>query len=72
MWWMVNATPPPLYPREWSGTSYTGGWVGPTAGLDACGKSRPPPGLDTRSVQLVESRYTNYSSLAYVKRGQQL
>jgi len=33
------------YPRERPGTHCTGGWVGPRAGLDKCGKSRPPPGL---------------------------
>ena len=31
----------PLYPRERPGTHCTGGWVGPRAGLDGCGKSRP-------------------------------
>jgi len=31
--WVVNATPRPLYPREWPGTRYTGGWVSPRAGL---------------------------------------
>jgi len=29
-----------LYPRERPGTHCTGGWVGPRAGLDRCGKSR--------------------------------
>jgi hypothetical protein len=28
-------------PREIPGTHCTGGWVGPRAGLDRCGKSRP-------------------------------
>jgi len=28
-------------PREGPGTHCTGGWVGPRAGLDRCGKSRP-------------------------------
>ena len=32
--------PAALYPRERPGTHCTGGWVGPTAGLDRCGKSR--------------------------------
>ena len=27
--------------------------MGPRAGLDGCGKSRPPPGFDPRTVQLV-------------------
>ena len=34
--------------------------MGPGAGLDGCGKSRPPPGFDPRTVQLVASCYTNY------------
>jgi hypothetical protein len=39
--WVVKATARPLCPRERHGTHYTGGWVGPRAGLDGCGKSRP-------------------------------
>ena len=38
---MVNATPWPLYPQERPGTHCIGGWVGPRAGLDGCGKSPP-------------------------------
>jgi hypothetical protein len=30
-----------IYPRERPGTHCTGSWVGPRAGLDRCGKSRP-------------------------------
>ena len=33
--------PAALYPRERADTHCTGGWVGPRAGLDRCGKSRP-------------------------------
>jgi len=33
--------PAALYPRERPGTHCTGGWVGPRAGMDRCGKSRP-------------------------------
>jgi hypothetical protein len=33
--------PAAIYPREEPGTHCTGGWVGPRAGLDRCGKSRP-------------------------------
>jgi hypothetical protein len=36
--------------------------VGPRAGLDRCGKSRPPPGFDPRTVQPVASRYNNYAT----------
>ena len=35
--------PAALYPRERPGTHCTGGWVGPRAGLDRCGKSCPSP-----------------------------
>ena len=35
--------PAALPPRERPGTHCTGGWVGPRAGMDECGKSRPPP-----------------------------
>ena len=41
----VSTTPRPLYPRERPGTHCTGGWVGPRAGLDGCGKSRTPTGI---------------------------
>jgi hypothetical protein len=39
--WVVNTTPRPIYPRERPGTQSIGGWVGPRAGLDGCGKSFP-------------------------------
>jgi len=42
---VVSATPRPLHPRKRPGTHCTGGWVGPRAGLDELGKSRPPPGF---------------------------
>jgi len=37
--------PAALYPRERPGTHFTGGWVGPRAGLDGR-KISSPPGLD--------------------------
>ena len=43
-----------LYRRERPGTHCTGGWVGPTAGLDRWGKSRPH-----QTVPPVVSRYTD-------------
>ena len=55
---MVKATPRPLYPHERSGTHSIGGWVGPRASPDGCGKPRPPPGFDSPTVQPVASRYT--------------
>jgi len=41
MGWVVNATPRLHYPRERPDTLCIGGWVGPRAGLEGCGKSRP-------------------------------
>jgi hypothetical protein len=41
MGWVANATPRPLQPRERPGTHYVGGWVGPRAGVDRCGKTHP-------------------------------
>jgi hypothetical protein len=58
-WWVVSTTPRPLCPRERPGTHCTGGWVGPRAGLDMCEKISPLPGFDSRTVQLVASRYTD-------------
>jgi len=54
--------PAALYPRERPGTHCTGGWVGPRAGLDRCGKSRPPPGFVPRNVQPEASRYIEYAT----------
>ena len=51
--------PAVLYPQERPGTHCTGGWVGPRAGLDSYKKSRPPPELDPRTVQLLANRYTD-------------
>jgi hypothetical protein len=39
--------------------------MGPSTGLDWCGKSRPPPpGFDPRTVQPVASRYTDWATPA--------
>jgi hypothetical protein len=51
--------PAALPPGQRPGTHCTGGWVGPRAGLDCCGKMSPPPGFDPRTVQPVASRYTD-------------
>ena len=56
-----------LYPRERPGTHCTGGWVGPRAGLDRCGKISHPPGFDPRTVQPVASRYTDWAIAAHTK-----
>ena len=66
--WVVSATPRPLYPRERIGTHCTGCWVDPRAGLDGCGKSRPPPEFDPRTVQPVASRYTDWAIPAHCSR----
>ena len=39
--WAVNATPRRLYTWKRPGVHPTGSWVGPWAGLNGCGKSRP-------------------------------
>jgi hypothetical protein len=58
---VVSITPRPPLPQEIPGTHYTGGWVGPGAGLDRCGKSRPTgirsPDLPARSKSLYLLRY---------------
>ena len=41
--------PAALYPRERPGTHWTGGWVGPMAGLDGR-KISSPPGFDVKCV----------------------
>jgi hypothetical protein len=38
---VVSAMPRLLYPQERPSTHCIGGWVGPKAGLDGCGKSCP-------------------------------
>jgi hypothetical protein len=62
--WGVSVTPRPLFtpPRERPDTHCTGGWVGPRAGLDRCGKSRSPPGFEPRIAQPVASGYTDYTT----------
>jgi len=66
MGWVVNAKLRPLYPwKKRPGTHCIGGWVGPRASLDGCGKSRPPPGFNPRTVQPVASRYTDRAILAH-------
>ena len=54
-----------LPPRKRPSTHCRGGWVGPRAGLDRCGKSLPPPGSDPRTVQPVASRYTDLAIPAH-------
>ena len=57
--------PAALYPRERPGIHCTGGWVGPRAGLDRCGKYRSPHrGFDPQTVQPVASRYADWAIAA--------
>jgi hypothetical protein len=61
---VVNATPRPLYPREWPGTHCTGGWVGPQGRSGRVLKISPPPGFDSRTVRPARS-YTDYATPAH-------
>jgi len=65
MGWVVNARP--FYPEERPCTHCIGGWVGPRAGMDGCGKSRPQPGFEPQTVQPVASRYTDWAIPALLK-----
>ena len=47
------------------GTSFTRGRVDSRAGMDGCGKIPSPLEFDPRTVQLVESRYTDYAVPVY-------
>ena len=49
--------PAALYPRERPGTHFTGGWVGPRAGLGRA-EILVPTGIRSRTVQPVVSHYT--------------
>ena len=69
--------PAALYPQERPGTHCTGGWVGPRAGLDRCGKSRPRPGFDPRAVQpvaqsLYRLRYRAHGDISTTNKCHQL
>jgi hypothetical protein len=70
MGWVFNATLRPLYPRERAGTHYIGGWVGPTAGLNGCRKSRSngirSPDLPTCSGLLYRLSYLAHSIEIYI------
>ena len=52
------ARPSRTLPRERPGTHFTGGCVGPRAGLEGR-KISSPPGFDPQTVQPVVSRYTD-------------
>jgi hypothetical protein len=51
--------PAALPPGKRPGPKCIGGWVSPRAGLDRCGKSRPPSGFDPRTVRPIARRNTD-------------
>jgi len=53
-----NATPLPLYAREWPATQCIRGWVNLRAGLDGYGKSRPLNRFHHRTVPPIARCYT--------------
>jgi len=55
------ARPGRTLPPGKTGIHFTGGWVGPRAGLDGREISSPPGFIffRSRTVQLVDSRYTD-------------
>jgi hypothetical protein len=53
--------PAALYPGKSPGAPCTGDCVGPRAGMNRYGKSRPPPGFDQR----VASLFTNHAVPAH-------
>jgi hypothetical protein len=64
MWWGVKAKRRALYsppPRKVTGTHCIEGWVGPQTRSRRVQKISPPLGFDPRTVQPVESRYTERS-----------
>jgi len=67
MWVGGQRHAPSLYPRERAGTHCTGGWVDRRTGLDGCGKSHYPLGFDPRTVQPIQSRYTDCASPAHLQ-----
>ena len=60
--WVVSSTPRPHFtPGERPGTHFTGGWLGPGAGLDGR-KISSHSGIRSRTVQPVVSRYTYWAT----------
>jgi len=65
--------PAALYPRERPGTHFTGGWVGPRAGLDGRKISSPPgfdPGPSRQKLIYLSFNKSNSMSCSASKRGQ--
>ena len=57
--WVGNATPRPLYPGKETRYPLNRSLGGPQGRSGRVRKISPPPGFDPRTVQLVESRYTD-------------
>jgi hypothetical protein len=53
--------PAALTPVKRPSSHLTWEWVGPRADLDGCGKSRSPPGFDSRPLKPVGSGYTDWA-----------
>jgi len=66
MWWVVNATPRPLYPRERPSTHCTTykKLDGPHGRSGPVRKTSPSPGFDSRTVQPLASHYTDWYVVA--------
>ena len=60
--WGVSVTPRPLFTPGKTRYPLYRRLGGPRAGLDRCGKFRPPPGFDPRTFQHLASRYTDYAT----------
>ena len=56
-------------PRERPGIYCTGGWMGPTAVLDRCGKIRPPTGIRTPARSAPNQSLYRLSYRAHCKYG---
>jgi len=59
--------PAALPPRKRPDTHCVGGWVGPRAGLDGCGKSRPPTGIRSPDRPARSDPYTDYSIPGHIE-----
>jgi hypothetical protein len=58
---VVKTMTRPFYPLERLGTHCIGYWVGTTAYMEGGGKSLPPPGFDSRTVQPVDESFYRLS-----------
>lgn len=63
-WWVVEATPWPLYPWEIDGTPCAGGWVGLGVSLDGYGRSHAHQGWSPGSSSL--QQFTVLTALCHL------